>query len=136
MGQLVPSFKLKDLRGNAVTPNHFRGDKTLLLFWNTGCGFCNEMLEDLKSWEKDPPLGAPKLLVVSTGSVEENAAMGLRSTVALDPNFQLGPEFGANGTPMAVLIDKKGRIASEMAAGSAAVLRLAGASQAEAAVAG
>ena len=37
--------------------------------------------------------------------------------------------FGANGTPMAVLIDEEGKIASEVAAGAPAVLALAGIGQ-------
>lgn len=87
---------------------------------------------DLKSLEADPPKGAPKILVVSTGTVEANKEMGLRSTVVLDQQFAAGSVFGANGTPMAVLIDEQGRVASEVTAGAPAVLALAGASQTEA----
>ena len=75
----------------------------------------------------DPQVGAPKVLVVSTGSVETNRALGLRSTVVLDQNMSVGSTFGANGTPMAVLIDARGKMASELAAGALAVLALAGA---------
>jgi hypothetical protein len=99
----------------------------LLLFWNPDCGFCQQMLDDLKAWEASPSPGAPKLLVVSTGSVENNRAMNLRSKVVLDPNFEAGPAFGAGGTPMAVLLDAKGLIASNVAAGADAVFALAGA---------
>jgi hypothetical protein len=88
------------------------------------------MLDDLKDWEADPPEGAPKLLVVSTGSVKDNRAMGLRSKVVLDETFSAGSAFGANGTPSAVLVDRKGNIASELAVGAPAVLALAGARQA------
>jgi hypothetical protein len=90
------------------------------------------MLDDLKALEADPPEGAPRILVVSAGTVEANKAMGLRSTVVLDKNFRVGSAFGANGTPMAVLVDEEGKIASELAAGAPAVLALAGASQTEA----
>ncbi len=61
-----------------------------------------------------PPAGTPKLLVVSTDSVESNQAMGLRSPVLLDQDgMRVGRLFGAMGTPMAVLIDGEGKIASE-----------------------
>ena len=90
------------------------------------------MLNDLKAWEADPPEGAPKLLVVSSGTVAENKAMGLRSTVVLDQNFSVGSAFGASGTPSAVLVDSEGKVASEVAVGAPAVLGLAGASQTEA----
>ena len=83
------------------------------------------MLPDLKAWEAHPPEGAPQLLVVSTGSVEENRAQGLRSPVVLDQGFTAGRAFGADGTPMAVLVDAEGRIASTLVTGAAEVLALA-----------
>ncbi len=84
------------------------------------------MLEDLKAWEAKPPAGVPKLLVVSTGTVEANQALSLLSPVLLDEGFTVGSTFGVNGTPMAVLVDAQGKIASEVAAGAQAVLALAG----------
>jgi hypothetical protein len=83
------------------------------------------MLDDLKAWEAEPPADAPRLLVVSTGSVEDNRAMGLRSTVVLDQGFVTGQAFGAGGTPSAVLVDAEGKLASGVAVGADAVLALA-----------
>jgi hypothetical protein len=40
--------------------------------------------------------------------------------------MNIGNKFGAGGTPMAVLVDAEGKIASELAAGAPAVLELAG----------
>jgi thiol-disulfide isomerase/thioredoxin len=131
IGEPAPPLKLPDLTGRTVNLAGFKGSDTLVLFWNPGCGFCQQMLDDLKDWEADPPEGAPKLLVVSTGSVKDNRAMGLRFKVVLDETFSAGSAFGANGTPSAVLVDRKGNIASELAVGAPAVLALAGARQAE-----
>ena len=83
------------------------------------------MLPDVKAWETRRPKKAPKLLVVSTGSVDANHAMGLRSPIVLDKTFMTGKAFGATGTPMAVLIDARGHIASEIVAGAPAVMALA-----------
>ena len=84
------------------------------------------MLPEIKAWEANAPEGAPKLLVVSTDSEADNQALGLRSTVVLDTEgMSIGRLFGANGTPMAVLVDAQGNIASELAAGAPAVLALA-----------
>jgi methylamine dehydrogenase accessory protein MauD len=129
IGEPALPLKLPNLKGKKVNLAAFRGNKTLVLFWNPGCGFCQQMVDDLKRWEADPPEGAPKLLLVSTGTVAENKAMGLRSTVVLDQNFSVGNAFGANGTPMAVLVDEEGNIASELVAGAPAVLALAGVAQ-------
>jgi thiol-disulfide isomerase/thioredoxin len=104
---------------------HLRGAQRLVLFWNPNCGFCRQMLDDLKAWEANPPAGAPKLVVVSTGTAEENRALGLRAPVLLDQGSAAMSAFGANGTPMAVLVDAHGRIASGLVVGAPAVLALA-----------
>ncbi len=83
------------------------------------------MVDDLKEWENSAPASAPKTVVISTGTVEENRALGLRSPVLIDQGMSVGGRFGANGTPMAVLLDEKRNIASELAVGAQAVLDLA-----------
>jgi peroxiredoxin len=127
IGEPAPEVTLADLAGETVKLKDFRGEKTLVLFWNPGCGFCSQMLPDLKEWEQSRPQGAPKLLVVSAGTVEDNRAMGLSAPVVLDQNFAAGSAFGASGTPSAVLVDENGNVASELAVGAPAVLALAGA---------
>lgn len=128
MGELAPVFALPDLSGKTISLADFRGEKTLVLFWNPDCGFCQQMLDDLKAWEANSLGGVPRLLVVSTGTVEANKALGLRSPVVLDEGFHVGHLFGAGGTPMAVLVDADGSIASQVAEGASAVFTLAGAS--------
>jgi peroxiredoxin len=125
VGDPAPPFKLPGLDGKPVALADFRGSNTLVLFWNPDCGFCARMLEDLRAWEASAPPGAPKLLVVSTGTPEANQALGLRSPIVLDQGFATGNAFGVSGTPSAVLVDAKGNIASEVAVGAPAVLALA-----------
>jgi thiol-disulfide isomerase/thioredoxin len=127
IGEPAPAVKLPDLSGEPVDLAAFRGTPTLVLFWSPGCGHCKRILDEIKTWEANPPEGAPQLFVVSSGDPERNRAMGLRSTVALDTNFSVGQAFGARGTPSAVLLDADGKIASPLATGGPAVLALAGA---------
>jgi peroxiredoxin len=129
VGEEAPEVKLPDLEGNTVALADFRGEQTLVLFWNPGCGFCQQMLPDLKEWESGAPKDAPRLVVVSAGSEEANKQMGLASPVLLDQNFAVGRAFGASGTPSAVLVDAQGKVASEVAVGAPSVLELAGADQ-------
>jgi peroxiredoxin len=127
IGESAPDFSLPDLAGQTVRLSDFRGSPTLVLFWRPSCGFCQRMLPEIKTWESDRPKGASQLLLVSTDSVADNKAMGLRSPVLLDQEgMSVGRLFGATGTPMAVLVDEAGNIASELAAGAPAVLVLAG----------
>ena len=129
VGQSAPPIRLKDSRGKTVELKDFRGKKTLVLFWNPECGFCQRMLDDLKALDANPPKEAPRILVVSSGTAEANKEMGLSSPVVLDQEFTTGSAFGAGGTPTAVLVDERGKIASEVAQGAPAVLALAGVSQ-------
>lgn len=80
---------LPNRSGETVSLQEFQGERTLALFWNPECGFCKHMLDDLRAWEANPPDGA-RLLVISTGTVEANQAMGLRSRVLLDEHS--GPQ--------------------------------------------
>jgi methylamine dehydrogenase accessory protein MauD len=127
VGESAPPLKLPDLKGKKVNLAGFKGSETLVLFWNPGCGFCQQMLPDIKQWEATSPEGAPKLLVVSAGSEEANKEMGLTSPVLLDQQFAAGRAFGASGTPSAVLVDAEGKVASEVTVGAPAVMELAGA---------
>lgn len=124
-GEIAPAFTLPDLDGRSVNLVDFRGQQILLLFWNPGCGFCEQMIPDLKSWEAESPPGGLALLVVSTGEINENRALELSSPVLLDEDLTVGPAFGIHGTPMAVLVDAEGKIASDVAVGAPAVLTLA-----------
>ncbi|MHB8576517.1 MAG: TlpA family protein disulfide reductase, partial [Dehalococcoidia bacterium] len=125
VGTPAPVLRLPDLDGKPVDLAELRGQETLLLFWNPGCGFCQQLLPQLKEWEASPPPGAPRLLVVSTGDAETNRAHALRATVVLDQSFGVGNAFGANGTPSAVLVDAEGKITAPLAVGGPGVMALA-----------
>ena len=103
IGEPAPEVKLPDLAGNTVELEDFRGEETLVLFWSPRCGFCQEILPQMKEWETASPEGAPRLLVVSDGTIEDNEAMGFSSPVVLDHTYAVSDAFGAAGTPSAVL---------------------------------
>jgi peroxiredoxin/uncharacterized membrane protein YphA (DoxX/SURF4 family) len=131
VGSQAPAFTLPDLEGKTVESATFGGQETLLLFWNVGCGFCQRMLPQLIEWEKMRPKSAPRLVLVSSGSRETNAQMGLRSPIVLEENFAVGKLYGASGTPSALLIDAKGKIASRLAVGAPGVFDLLGAQKSD-----
>ena len=120
----MPALELGDLAGRPVAltvPDR----ETLVLFWNPGCGFCERMLDDVRALERTSPPGAPRLLLISTGSRADNERLALKAPIALDQAFAAGTAFGTTGTPSAVLVDRRGRVASELAIGAPAVLALA-----------
>jgi peroxiredoxin len=124
VGEPAPEIRLQDLEGKHVSLEDFRGEEVLVLFCSPGCGFCQDMMPDINEWEAAPPDGAPRLLVVSDETVEENKAMGISSPVVLDDTYAVWDAFDVSGTPSAVLVDAEGRIASRMVMGSVAVLEL------------
>jgi methylamine dehydrogenase accessory protein MauD len=124
VGEPAPDFKLPDLEGQHISLDDYRGEVALMVFCSPGCGFCQEMLPDLKESLAATPDSALKLLIVSEGTVEENEAMSIGSPIVLDDTYAVSEAFGVTGTPSAVLVDAEGRIASEMALGSGAVLEL------------
>jgi thiol-disulfide isomerase/thioredoxin len=126
VGEPAPELTFKTVAGEEFALSGLRGTATLLLFWNQGCGFCQQMLPDLKAWEATgPPPAAPRLVVVSSGSAADNSTLNLQSAVVLDEGSRAAQAFGATGTPMAVLLDGEGRVASQVAAGAQEVFALA-----------
>ena len=124
VGAEVPKLDLVNLDGARISLVEPDRD-TLVLFWNPGCGFCQRMLGDVRAFEQSARPEAPRLLLISTGSVEENEAMGLASEIALDPEFAAGRAFGGTGTPSGILVGRDGTVASGLAVGAPAVMALA-----------
>lgn len=125
VGAEAPDLELRSLTEDPVSFESLRGRNTLLLFWNPDCGFCRAMHDDLLALEGSANGVTPRLVIVSSGDEESTRAEGFRSLVLLDEEFAAGAAFNANGTPMAVLVDAEGRIASPIAAGAEAVFALA-----------
>jgi thiol-disulfide isomerase/thioredoxin len=127
IGTEAPALELPSLDGGPVSLEALQGRESVLLFWNPDCGFCRSMHEDLLAWEGSVNGAGPRLVVVSSGAEESTRAEGFRSLVLLDAEYAAGTAFQAHGTPMAVLIDAEGRVASAVAAGADAAFDLMGA---------
>jgi thiol-disulfide isomerase/thioredoxin len=124
VGTPAPELELEDLAGEPLALSIPDRD-TLVIFWNPACGFCKRMLDDVRAYERSTPAGAPRLLLISTGSAAENLTMELTSPIALDQGFLAGAAFGANGTPSGILVGRDGMIASGLAVGAPGVMALA-----------
>jgi thiol-disulfide isomerase/thioredoxin len=127
VGDSVLHVSLADASDSPIRFASFLGNPTVVLFWNPGCPYCQQMLPALQTWEAHPPPGAPRLLVVSAGTADAVGNIGLKVPVAFDPEATAAAALGRQGTPSAILIDAEGRIASPVQLGSQGVLSLAGA---------
>ncbi len=118
VGAELPALRLADLDGTTIDLGAIGDGPVLVLFWNPSCGYCRAMHEDLRAWEDERRTDAPTLVIVSAGEPDEVRAEGFASTVLLDPEWEAGPALGADGTPMAVLVDGERRIASRPLVGA------------------
>ena len=130
IGSAAPDFDLPDLTGVRHKLSDFRDQNLLLLFFNPRCGYCTKMAADLAALPADGGPDRVVTVVVTTGDVDENRKLieqhGIRSLVLLQEEMKIASLFQAQGTPMGYRIDPAGRIASELAVGAEAVLKLAG----------
>jgi thioredoxin-related protein/uncharacterized membrane protein YphA (DoxX/SURF4 family) len=127
IGLDVPEFTLTDLHGNQFHSRQFIGRKTLLLYWSPNCGFCKEMLEELRKWEENRKPYDPALILLSASNeLEKNNNLKLRSPILIDEKREVANMFGMKGTPSAVLIDENARIISQIAIGAEQIWALVG----------
>ena len=95
----------------------------MLVFWNPGCGFCAQMVDQLREIDASGPDGG--LLLISTGSPQTNRELRLHATILLEDGFATGNAVGVAGTPSAVLVNEHGAPQSAVAVGADAVVALA-----------
>lgn len=126
LGKDFPEFSLEDVSGNSISPEFLRGKKTLVTFWSLGCGYCTQMLDELRDWDKTKGQDEPNLLLLSSGDKDKNLELDLSGTILLDDDRKVSQELGMNGTPSAVLVNRDGKVVSEVAVGAVQIWSLLG----------
>jgi peroxiredoxin len=128
VGSEAPMFELPDLDDGRKALSDFQGKRVLLIFFNPRCGFCVQMAPELAALPADGEDGRPIPLVVTTGDAQKNRELvqeyGIRCPVLLQEQLEVASRYQSHGTPTGYLIDEEGRIASELATGSQALLAL------------
>ena len=128
VGAEAPEFELPDLAGEAITLAALRepGLPVLLLFSDPACGPCKTLLPEVGRWQERWG-NQLTLAVVSNASLEQNRASAAEHDLTLvlsQEKHDVSLAYGALGTPMAVLVDAEGRVASSVVAGEAAIAEL------------
>jgi peroxiredoxin len=127
-GQLAPPFELAELSGGRVKLAALLapGKPLLLVFTDTRCGPCYELLPDIAGWQR---VYGDRLTIalVSSGAPESNRAMtgeyGIEQ-VLLQESDELVVAFGLVQAPAAVLIQPDGRVSDGPRYGAMAVRKL------------
>ena len=124
-GTVAPGFRLPLLDGGHVTLADYFGRRVLLLFSDPTCGPCMTLLPRLEAAARHSGVA---VLVISRGSAEANRAkraqMQLSLPIALQAHWEISRLYGKFSTPMAYLIDERGRTAAEVASGAGPILSL------------
>ncbi len=129
LGTVGNDFDLPNLWGGRGTLSDQQGAPVLLVFIAPDCPHSRELLTQLALLSHRPADGAARLLLVSTGSVDENLPLveplGIHPPVLLQEDWEVGELYWVTGTPAAYRLDERGAVASGLALGAPAVLRLA-----------
>jgi thiol-disulfide isomerase/thioredoxin len=126
IGERIPEFALKDIRGGNITSSDLHGDRTLAVFWSLTCPHCSAMMKELKAWDASRGESDPRLIVFSDGAKEDHEDLGLNAPVVLDAGYKTSEMLGMFGTPSAVIVDETGTIVTETAMGASNIWALIG----------
>ena len=115
------NFTLSDLHGKRVSLADLRGKPLLLHFWAVGCTTCAAEYADFsRAVRAYTPKGLTVLAVDAWG---EAPSTGQRvadqpqapATFLVDPSIAVFQQYGGQGTPTTLFIDRAGRITARNA---------------------
>ena len=121
LGALAPDFSLPDLDGKTVTLQDIRADNKPVVFFFVAptCTPCRALLPQFEEWQTELA-DKVKFVFISRGSAKDNRSKfggNSQKLILLQDDREVQNRFKAKWTPMAVLMDSKGRIASFTGAG-------------------
>jgi len=131
VGTPVSSGRLPDLEGRLISLDDYRGQRVLLVQWSPECVFCELLAPDLAQLQADLRTGNVQLVLASLAGAESNRELALEHgltcpIVLLSNDSPLVREtFRDQGTPVAYLLDERGKVAEPVAAGGDEILALA-----------
>ena len=114
--KIAPDFMLKNLDGNTIALNNFRGKTVLLNFWATWCLPCKEELPAMQKLYRE--LGSSGLEVVAISIDRGNPdkikkyidQYNLTFPVLLDPGQKVRKSYFIMGLPTSYLIGSDGHL--------------------------
>ena len=119
VGAKALDFHLPCATGGERSLSEFAGRRVLLVFTQSGCGPCRDIVPELN---RIADRGIHHVLVVNNGELEETrqwtAHGGARFPVLVQEHFSQSKRYQVFATPFAFLIDEHGIIISKGIAGS------------------
>jgi peroxiredoxin len=122
-GTKAPDFTLPCATGGEVSLHDFTGRKVLMVFTQSGCGPCHDMVPEFNRVQAK---GEHQVLVVNNGEPDETrtwaAEIYARFPILLQAKFSIAKRYEIFATPFAFVIDEQGLIVSCGIVGSAQYL--------------
>lgn len=111
-GIKAPDFTLKNENNEEVSLASFSGKKTLFVFSQPGCGYCEQFYPELKRFTEESSEVQVAIMQLHAG-VEENKVIkeekGLEIPFLATSN-EVMTAYKVRGTPTSILIDEEGRV--------------------------
>jgi len=114
-GDAAPGFSLKDVNGNTVTLNSFKGMVVFLTFWATWCPSCKEELPDLNTLQRKYACKGFTVLSICIESSDSIVSNYLKKhpvtfPVLVDKGGAVAEAFRFSGLPASFMVGKDGII--------------------------
>lgn len=127
VGEAAPVFTLKDMKGNTVTLESFKGKIVFLDFWASWCGPCKEEFPELDALYQKYKKDGFEVIGVSVDNSASNVAEFLKKrpisfTVLTNTKGDVAETYGLPGMPTGFIIGKDGIIRHRHAGFSKAFL--------------
>ncbi len=116
-GERAPNFSLKDLDGNRVALDQFKGKTVVIAFWSTWCSRCEEELSFLRDrfgTRKDVVVllvnqdGEKGVIISKVRNLRDK--LGIDFPILLDEGLRTWEGYGITALPTSVVVDKYGDI--------------------------
>jgi peroxiredoxin len=100
--------------------NDFRGQRLLLVFSDPNCGPCDELAPHLEEIHRER--SDVRVLTISRRDADATRAkasnLGLSFPIVMQKQWEVSLQFGMFATPIGYLIDERGVLLSNVAAGA------------------
>jgi thiol-disulfide isomerase/thioredoxin len=122
VGADAPDFTLTDEAGDRWTLDRLLAERrpVLLVFSQPSCGACHALLPDLDAWQMR--LSSQLTVAVVDPGEAADGRGGYR--ILTDRGGSVAAAYGVTATPSAVLIERNGRMGSEIARGASEISEL------------
>lgn len=119
---IAPSFTLKDLDGNEVSLEDYKGKKILLNFWASWCPPCRAEMPDMQSFYQKYKDKGYTVIAVNMAGTEKNSQDApafiekhkLTFPVLLDEKGSIGALYNVISLPTSYFIDSDGVIRNKV----------------------